>query len=451
MRIVGFLILLVIVALAARAATVTAQASAPQVDVLRVDGTVNPALARYIDRGISKAEQEHVAGCLIELNTPGGLLSSTEDIVSRISRASVPIIVYVPRGGWAASAGAFITLAADVAAMGPGSVIGASTPVSSGGGQLSGDERNKAINLASHWMRSIAEEHGRNEQAAMAAVTQAASFSPGEARGVADLSQDNQKILGVTRLDPPLIDDAGAGSIDELLDRLASGMTLANGQSFKIAPKATSDYIDMTVMERFLMAINDPDIAYILLIIGMLGLLVEILHPGFILPGVLGGICLLLGIYSLGILGVNYTGLLLMILAFGLFIAEVFTSAFGLLFAGGVISLVVGSLLLFSGTPFRIDPWLIAVVVLAVSAVFVLIVIAIIRAYRLQVNTGREGLIGQTAVVRVPLEPRGTVFIEGETWNAWLDTGRAERGEEVIVTQVEGLQLKVIKKSKEEV
>ena len=140
-----------------------------------------------------------------------------------------------------------------------------------------------------------------------------------------------------------------------------------------------------------------------------------------------------------------------MILALGLFIGEVFTSAFGLFFAGGIISSVVGSLLLFSGTPFKIDPWLIAVVVLAVSAVFVLIVIAITRAYRLRVNTGREGLVGQTAVVRAPLEPKGTVFIEGETWNAWLDTGRAERGEEVIVTQVEGLQLKVMKKSKEEV
>ncbi len=439
---------LVLLAILVGSAAVRGQDNSPTVYVLRVDGTVNPSLVRYLDRGITLAEKDEAEACLIELDTPGGLLSSTEDIVSRISKATIPIIVYVPKGSWAASAGAFITLAADVAAMAPESVIGASTPISSSGGQLSEDERAKAVNLASQWMKSIAEEHGRNQEAAMAAVTQAASFSPGEARGTQDLSSFNQDILGVKRLDPPLIDDAGATDIDDLLTRLESGIVLANGTMFTIAPESSLHYVDMTSVEHFLMAISDPTIAYILLSIGMLGLLIELLHPGVILPGVLGGVSLLLGVYSLGVLGANYVGLLLVVLAFALFVAEVFTPTFGLLFTGGVVSLVAGSLLLFSGTPFEVNPWVIGVVVALIAGVFVFILMAIIRAQRRPINTGREGLIGQTAVVRSALDPRGTVFVEGEIWSAWIEGGKADEGEEVIVTGVDGLKLKVTRKSK---
>lgn len=430
-----------------------AGADAPFVYVLEVDGVVNPSLVSYIDRGISRAEEDGAAACVIELNTPGGLLSSTEDIVSRIAKAEVPVIVYVPRGGWAASAGAFITFAADVAAMGPGSVIGASTPIAGGGGELSEDERNKAVNLASQWMRSIAEEHGRNEQAAMAAVTHAASFSPGEANGTAVLSIENQRILReeydleVQYLDPPLIDDAGAGSIEELVERLEAGITLANGESFTLPTDVSVRYVEMSALERFLYAISDPNIAYILLSIGSLGVLVELLHPGIILPGVIGAACLLLAIYSLGILGANYAGIILIVLAFALFIAEAFTPTFGLLTAGGIVALVVGSVILFSGTSYAIDPWLIAIVVAVLSAIAILFITAIIRAYRRRVTTGKEGLIGQTAVARTPLEPRGMVFVEGELWSATVEEGRVEPGEEVTVTQVEGLKLKVRKKS----
>ena len=444
------LLLLSVVFVSALIAT-RVHADAPFVYILEVDGTVNPTLVSYIDRGITQAEEDGAAACIIELNTPGGLLYSTEDIVSRISQSTVPVVVYVPSGGWAASAGAFITLAADVAAMGPESVIGASTPIAGGGGELSGDERNKAVNLARQWMKSIAEEHGRNEEAAMAAVTQAASFSPGEARGTRDLSPYNQEILGVERLDPPLIDDAGAVDIEELMERLSAGITLANGEPFSIPAGVSIRYINMSALERFLFAISDPNIAYILLSIGALGILVELLHPGIILPGVMGGVCLLLGIYSLGMLGANYAGIILIILAFALFVAEAFTTTFGLLFAGGIISLVSGSLLLFGGTPFEIDPWLIAVVVAFFSAIAIFLITVIVRAHRRPITTGREGLIGQTAVTRTPLDPKGTVFVEGETWNAWVESGTIEAGEEVVVTQVEGLRLKVVKKSKQEV
>jgi membrane-bound serine protease (ClpP class) len=391
------------------------------------------------------------------LNTPGGLLSSTEDIVSRIARAEVPVIVYVPRGGWAASAGAFITFAADVAAMGPESVIGASTPIAGGGDDLSSDERNKAVNLASQWMKSIAEEHGRHEQAAMAAVTHAASFSAGEASGTALLSNENQRILReeysleAEYLDPPLIDDAGAGSVEELIERLEAGITLANGEAFSLPADVGIRYVEMSALERFLYAISDPNIAYILLSIGSLGVLVELLHPGIVLPGVIGAACLLLAIYSLGILGANYAGIILIVLGFALFIAEAFTPTFGLLTAGGIVALVVGSVILFSGTSYEIDPWLIGVVVAVLTAVAVLFVTAIVRAYRRRVTTGREGLIGQTAVARTALAPKGMVFVEGEIWSATVEEGSVEVGDEVTVTQVEGLKLKVRRKSKQEV
>ncbi|MBN2099453.1 MAG: nodulation protein NfeD [Dehalococcoidia bacterium] len=441
------ILLVLLVLFAGLTVTVSGQNGRPVVDVLRVDGTVNPSLVRYINRGISKAENDGAVACLIELDTPGGLLSSTEDIVRRISEASVPVIVYVPEGSWAASAGAFITLAADVAAMAPGSVIGASTPISSGSEELSDDERAKAVNLASHWIKGIAEDHGRNEAAAMAAVTEAASFSSSEASGAADLSSFNRDLLRVERLNPPLIDDAGARDIEELLVRLQAGIVLANGETFSVPPEARLRYVGMTAMERFLLQISDPTIAYILLSIGMLGILIELLHPGVVLPGVLGGVCLLLGVYSLGVLEANYAGLLLMLLAFALFVAEAFTPTFGALFAGGMVSLVAGSLLLFSGTPFEVNPWVMGVVIGAIALIFILVVMVIIRSQRRPVNTGREGLIGQTAVVRAPLDPKGTVFVEGEIWNALMESGRANPGEEVVVTAVEGLRLKVVKKS----
>jgi len=429
-------------------ATVNVSADEPQVYVLEVDGVVNPTLADYIDRGISQAEEDGAEACIIELNTPGGLLSSTEDIVGRISQSNVPIVVYVPKGGWAASAGAFITLSADVAAMGPGSAIGASTPISGSGDELGEDERRKAIEFASAWIHSIAEQHGRNTTAAMAAVEQAASFSPGEASGTSDLTPDNQELLdGVIRLDPPLIDDAGAENVDQLIIKLGEGITLASGKIFSISSNVRVVYVKMTTIERFLLAISDPNIAYILLSIAMLGILIELSHPGLILPGVVGGVSLLLSIYSLGILEANYAGLLLILLAFVLFIAEVFTSSFGLLFGGGVVSLILGSLMLFSGTTMEIDPWVITTVVIIFTALFGFIITAIIRVHRRPVTTGKEGLLGQTGIAQKELAPKGTVLIKGERWNATVENDIIAAGEEVIVIGVDGLKLKVIKKN----
>ena len=203
----------------------------------------------------------------------------------------------------------------------------------------------------------------------------------------------------------------------------------------------------MNTMEDFLYAISDPNIAYILLSLATLGITAEIFNPGLIFPGVLGGICGLLAFYSLGVLPVNYAGVLLVVLAFGLFIAEVFTTSFGLFTAGGIPSLVIGSLILFKGGPlFQVNPWLITTVAIIIAALFAFVISRVIRAHRRQASTGREELVGKTAVVKVALEPEGTVLFKGERWAAISDKGRLEPGEAVIITKVDGLKLYVIKK-----
>jgi membrane-bound serine protease (ClpP class) len=446
-RIVRISLLLLFLVAALVITSSTLASSAPQIDVLRVDGAIVPAVASYIDRGISHAEENQASVVIIELSTPGGLLSTTEDIVSHISKAQIPVVVYVPKGGWAASAGAFITLAADVAAMGPESVIGASTPIAGGGGELSDDERNKAINLASQWMKSIAEEHGRNEEAAMAAVTQAASFSANEALGSSELSAHNQEILkGIKKLEPPLI-DLVAEDLDELVAKLVSGITLANGETFSI-PAGTQNEIGMTAIEKFLQAISDPNIAYILLALATTGLILELVNPGAILPGVVGAISLILAFYSLAVLEASWAGVFFIVLGFILFILEAFVTSYGMLTIGAIASLVMGSVILFGGGPelFHIDWWVITLVVILFSAIFLFFIGAIIRAHRRRPTTGKEGLIGKTATAQTTLDPTGMVLVEGELWTATSEKGKIEVGEEVTVTKVEGLKLTVTKK-----
>ena len=422
-----------------------ANAANPQIAIITAKGTVNPALADYIDRGITEAEENNAVACIIELDTPGGLLSSTEEITNRILNATVPIVVYVNR--WAGSAGTFITLAADVAAMASGSRIGAAHPVAGGGEEISEVMKKKITEDTAANARRLAEMHGRNVKAAEATVCEALSFTDQEALGLVPLTEAYQRALGCEKLQPPLV-DVGADSLDQLIEKLNKGITLANGNEFHLPTSgATKNFINMTGVESFLHTISNPNIAYILLSIAMLGILIELSHPGLILPGVVGGVCLFLSLYSLGVLGANWAGLLLILLAFGLFVAEIFTPTFGLLTAGGITALTLGSLILFSGTSMSIDWRLIGVVVSLVTAIFVFIVFAVVRAHRRQVTTGKEGMIGQVAVALTALDPKGTVFIKGERWSAIAEGGKIEPGEEVIVIGVEGLKLKV-KKSK---
>ena len=412
-----------------------AQAASSTVYVLKVKGTINPVLVDYIERGIDRAEEANATACIIQLDTPGGLDTAMRDIIKEIVNASVPVVVYVsPSGARAASAGVFITMASHVAVMAPNTSIGAAHPVSIGADgeqQMSETMEDKILNDASAYIRSIAEAHGRNMEWAEKAVRESVSATEQEA------------------LELNVIDMV-APNLDALISQLnGREVTMLDGSVVTLNTHgATIRDVDMSTIEDFLYTIADPNIAYILLSLAMLGIFVEITNPGLIFPGVVGAICFLMAFYALGMLPVNYAGVLLIILAFGLFVAEVFTATFGLFTAGGVTALVIGSLILFKGgsTLFQVNPWLIGGVTIFFGGLFALIVNRVINAHRRQAKTGWEELIGKKAIVKVALNPEGTVLLKGERWTALSEADPVKAGEEVIVTGVEGLKLKVSKK-----
>jgi membrane-bound serine protease (ClpP class) len=410
---------------------ITTSAANQSIHILHVEGTIVPVVADYIDRGIEKAEDENALACIIELDTPGGLLDATEEIVQRIMNADVPVIVYVtPRGAWAASAGTFITLSAHIAVMTPGTTIGAAHPVAAGGEEIPEEQMEKIVEFSAKWMRTIAQERGRNIEEAELAVTESKSFTD------------------VDALEANLI-DLRAGSLDELI-ALINGrqVTLASGLEVTLD---TSSYAatrnDMSLIEGFLHAISDPNIAYILLSLGSIGIIAEIYSPGTFFPGIIGAISLLLAFYSLGVLDANLGGILLILLAFGLFIGEVLTTTFGIFTAGGITALVLGSLILFpeSGA-LQVSPWLVGTMAAVVAAVFAFVITRIVGAHRRQAYTGREELVGKTALAKSALEPEGIVLFKGERWTAVAEKGKVKPGEEVTITKVDGLKLYVTRK-----
>jgi len=429
-----FLALLVIPVAAGLGGSLIAAASPTSVEVLTVDGIIVPVIADYIDRGISQAEEDGASVCIIELDTPGGLLDSTDKIVKRIMNADVPIVVYVsPKAAWAASAGTFITLSAHIAAMTPGTTIGAAHPVAAGGEEIPEDQMQKIVEFSAKWMKTIAEERGRNMEEAELAVTESKSFTDVDALGnnLIDLRADNLESL-IAQID-------------------GWEVTLASGEEVIID---TTDYVptrnEMNAIEKFLQTLSDPNIAYILFTLATIGLITEISNPGMVFPGVAGGISLFLAFYSLGVLDAYWGGLALILLAVGLFIAEYFTTSFGLLTAGGIVSMVIGSLILFSHSPgIHVDIGLIIGVAVGFTAFAVFVIGAIIRGQRRRKATGAEGMIGKIAIAKTPLDPTGTVLTQGELWTAASEGGRVAPGEEVIITKVEELKLWVAKKSKE--
>jgi membrane-bound serine protease (ClpP class) len=413
---------------------IEAEAASSRIDVLHAEGVINPVLVDYIERGIEQAEEDNAMAIIIQMDTPGGLDTSMRDIVKDIVNARVPVVVYVsPAGARAASAGVFITMAAHVAVMAPNTAIGAAHPVSIGAeGEegMSTTMEEKVVNDAAAYIRSIAEAHGRNMEWGEKAVRESVSATEQEALEL--------NVIDMVAADlDSLVSQLDGRQVTMLGDRVVTLHTQG----------ATINHIKMNTMEDFLYAISDPNIAYILLSLATLGIMAEIFNPGLIFPGVVGAICGLLAFYSLGMLPVNYAGVLLVVLAFGLFIAEVFTTSFGLFTAGGITALVIGSLILFKGGPlFQVSPWLITTVVIIIAALFALVISRVIRAHRRQASTGREELIGKAAVVKVALEPEGTVFYKGERWAAISDKDRVEPGETVIITKVDGLKLYVVKK-----
>ncbi len=412
-----------------------AQAANSQIDVLEVKGVINPVTANYVNRGITQAEEANAVACIIQLDTPGGLDTSMRDIVKDIVDSEVPVVVYVsPAGARAASAGVFVTMAAHVAAMAPNANIGAAHPVAigeEGEAQMSEEMQEKVVNDAAAYIRSIAEAHGRNLEWAEKAVRESVAATEQEA------------------LELNVI-DLVASDLDSLISQLdGREVTMLDGRVITLNTQgATTNQNPMSNVEGLLLAISDPNVAVVLLSLAVLGITVEIFNPGLIFPGVFGGICAFLGTYSLGILPIDYAGIALIGLAGGLFVAEFFTASFGIFTAGGIASLVIGLLILFSGRPtlFQPDPWVIPTIAAVISSITAFIIYRVVRTHRRQPTTGREELKGKVATVRKALTPEGTVFYKGELWTAILDEGEAKPGEEVIITKTEGLKIYVTKK-----
>jgi membrane-bound serine protease (ClpP class) len=405
----------------------SARAQGPRADLLEVKGPVTPMVASYIQRGIREAESDGAVCLIVQLDTPGGSVGVMAEIVQAIANARVPVVVYVaPSGAMAASAGTFVVLSGHVAAMAPGTTIGAAHPVGAQGEDLSETMKEKEVNALAAQVRALAQRRGEKalnwvEQA----VRESVSATANEALE-----------LGVI--------DVIADDTEDLLAKL-DGMTLlvANAEVTLHTREAFIRPIAMTPVEGFFHAISDPTIAYILLIVGINALILEFSSPGGFMAGVIGAICLLLGLYALGTLSVNYTGLLLIGLAFALFIAEALTPTTGALAAAGVGALVLGSMLLFDGPYLAVSRGVIAGVALATGGFFLFAVSAIVRARRRCVATGREALVGRKARVRRALNPEGTIFLEGELWSAVAEDGPIARGEEVEVLALEGFRLRV--------
>jgi len=404
------------------------------VHVLKANGDVNPVMERYIDRGIDEAEDAKAIAVVIELDTPGGLMSSMEDIVKRIEKDRIPVIVYVsPKGAKAASAGTFITMAANIAAMAPSTRIGAASPVGAGGEDIEGTLGKKVTEDAVAYAKSIANYRGRNAEWAEQAVREAVSATETEA---VDLN-----VVDMVADDLPSLLEAVDGREVQLVDR---AVTLATKDAEIV-------HNNMNLAERFLDLISDPNIAFLLLSLGSIALFYEIVNPGQIFPGVFGAIALIIAFFSLSVLPFNWAGVILIFLAFALFIAEIFVTSGGILAIGGVVALVLGGLLLTWGNPpeFQVSKWLVYGLGASIGAFFLFVITSIIRIRRQPVVVGSHTLIGRRAVTRSPLDPDGMVFVDGEYWTATLEDGSVEEGEEVVVTAVEGLKLMVRKVGKE--
>lgn len=400
-----------------------------------VDSIIHPVSAQYMIETMARADAENAALVVFTLRTPGGLVDATRDIVTKMIAAKTPIVVYVaPSGARAASAGFIITIAADIAAMAPGTHIGAAHPVSGGGAVMDETSSKKAAEDMAAYVRTIASKRGRNAQLAEQAVLQSKAFT-------------EQEALKAT----PRLIDLVAASHDDLLKQLdGRTVTRFDGQSVTLrTASATVVPIAMTLRQRILSAIAHPNIAYILLSLGTLGLTIELWSPGAILPGVVGGLALLLAFFALQVLPINFVGLLLMLFGLVLFALEITVTSYGLLTIGGIISLIFGSLMLFDSAAapeLQVSLALILSVVLGFTAIAGFLVRLALRSQRAASTTGAEGLTGETGQALDSIAPGtpGRVRVHGEIWNAVADEAIAP-GDRTTVTNVNGLTLTVRK------
>jgi len=404
---------------------------AQKVFSITIDGTINPTSAGFIQRSLQKATDENATALLIRLNTPGGLLKSTRAIVADILESQVPVIVYVsPAGAHAGSAGVFITMAAHIAAMAPGTNIGAAHPVNLQGASDS-VMNEKSTNDAAAFIKTIAEERKRNTEWAETAVRNSLSITEMEAvqKNVVDLVAPGEREL-LTLVD---------GRVVKLYSRSVT-LQIKN---------AVIARLEMSFIEKLLNILSDPNVAYILLMIGFYGILFELYNPSILVPGIAGGICLILAFYAMHTLPVNYAGIALILFGIILFLLEIKITSYGMLTIGGVISLLLGSLMLIRKTPgmeFLHISTAVIITTTAVTALFFLVVLGYgLKAQRLKPVTGVQGLIGALGDCLLPIAPLGTIRVRGEVWNAESFSGHIGTGEKVRVTGIKGLTLYVEK------
>lgn len=399
---------------------------AAQIDVVEINDPITPVVAEYILRSISEAEQARVQCLVIQLDTPGGLDLAMRDIIKRIMSSEVPIVVFVgPSGARAASAGALITLAAHVAAMAPGTNIGAAHPVNLGG-QMDETMAAKVANDAAAYIESIAEKRGRNKQWAINAVRESVSISETEA-----LSEN--------------VIDLIAEDLDDLIAKIDGRVVeMPSGPLTLETAGATVNRKAMGFRDIVLKALANPNIAYILFMAGLAGLYFEFSNPGAIFPGVIGGISIILAMYSMQSLSANYAGVLMILLAVVLFILELKIASYGLLALGGIVALTLGSLMLFdSSAPYmRVSLSVIIPTVVLVSSVFLAAIWLVVKAQKSRPTTGREGLLNMLGEARTDIAEQGRVFVHGEYWNARSDSP-ISKGARVRVVKVDGMLLTV--------
>ena len=399
-----------------------------------IDASINPAVGDFIHENIDQSAQEGALALIIQLDTPGGLLNSTKSIVKDMLGAPLPVLLYVsPSGAGAGSAGVFITMAGHIAAMAPGTTIGAAHPVASGGQNIEGDMREKIENFTVSFIESIAQRRGRNVEWAEKAV------------------RDSVSITEVEALEKNVVDFV-ATDVHDLLTQ-ASGRAVEVGSEkitldFSPAQLAEGRFnivtVEMRLKHKVLNILADPNIAYLLMMAGMLGLYLEFSNPGLLLPGLAGGICLILALTAFQVLPINYTGLVLIGLGMALLIAEMFLPSFGILGVSGIAAFVLGSLFLFD-TPdaeLAVDRGIIFAASLAVGTFMFIVGSLAVRAWRRPVASGLEGLQGEIGEVRTPLTPQGRVWVHGEYWTAQSDE-EIEVGQKVRIVEVDHMILRV--------
>ena len=404
----------------------TGEAPAPVV-IATYEGVINPVAAEYVHDALAFAEAKAAQAFILRLDTPGGLDTSMRLIIKDFTSSSIPVVVYVaPSGGRAASAGVFITLAADVAAMASGTNMGAAHPVAMGGGEMDKTMKEKVENDAVAYIKSIAERHGRNAAWAEDAVRKSVSVTEREALKL--------KII-----------DMVADDVPGLLDKL-DGRKLSMGKRAVTLRTKGVEALEFSLGWRLelLKAISDPNIAFLLMTIGTIGLLAELYNPGAILPGVIGAISLIMAFYSLQTLPINYAGVLLILVGVVLFILEIKVTSYGILTLGGIISMVLGGLLLVkTDAPFmQVSLTFLLPTILTTAALMLGITWLAVKARHRRPVSGVESLVGAVAVAKTDLNPRGQVFVQGELWEA-LSEQPVQAGQETKVTGIDGLTLRV--------